>query len=147
MKKIIAAIVFVLGSGYAQAADHVIKAVGVKFDPMFLVVEPGDTVTWTNMPAHLVETIDEMVPEGQEKILSKMGETVSTTFTVEGVVTYKCTPHWGARMGGMILVGEPDDLAGTLDAYMETSKTVGALKPAKGLIKKFKKMLVAEGKL
>lgn len=136
-----------LGSGVAAAADHIVKAVGVKFDPMFLVVEPGDTVTWTNMPAHLVESIGEMSPEGQPSFISEMGQTVSYTFDVEGVVTYKCTPHWGARMGGMILVGNPDDLSGTLDTYLETADAIGALKPAKGLVKKFRKMLTKSGKL
>ena len=136
-----------LGSGVAVAAEHIVKAVGVKFDPMFLVVEPGDTVTWTNMPAHLVESISEMSPEGQPSFVSEMGQTVSYTFDVEGVVTYKCTPHWGSRMGGMILVGNPDDLSGTLDTYLETADAIGALKPAKGLVKKFRKMLTKSGKL
>lgn len=147
MRILLISIVIFLGSGIAVAAEHIVKAVGVKFDPMFLVVEPGDTVTWTNMPAHLVESIGEMSPEAQPAFISEMGETVSYTFDVEGVVTYKCTPHWGARMGGMILVGSPDDLAGTLDTYLETADAIGALKPAKGLVKKFRKMLTKSGRL
>lgn len=147
MRRYVLGFVLCAVSSASFATDHVVKAVGMKFDPMFLVIEPGDTVTWTNMAAHMVESIDEMVPEGQEKFVSEMGKTVTVTFDVSGVVGYKCTPHWGARMGGMILVGEQDDLSGTLDTYLETASTVGALKPAKGLVKKFRKMLAAEGRL
>lgn len=147
LKKLLYILSLMFFSCTANAAEHIVKAVGVKFEPMFLVIEAGDTVTFTNMPAHLVETIDEMVPEGQPKLLSEMGETVSYTFDVEGIVTYKCTPHWGSRMGGMILVGNPDNLSEILESYLDIASNTGPLKPAKGLVKKFRKMLAADGKI
>ncbi len=127
------------------AKDHEVRAVGVKFDPAIIFIEPGDTISWTNMPAHLVETIDAMSPENFEKILSELGIDFSHTFNDEGIIVYKCTPHWGARMGGIIMVGKPDNIQETIDQYYDEIKTDRSLLPAKGLLKKFKKKLKAEG--
>ncbi|MDD1781587.1 plastocyanin/azurin family copper-binding protein [Enterovibrio sp. ZSDZ35] len=135
-----------IGQSIAEE-EHEIRAVGVKFDPMFVVIEPGDRVSWTNMPAHLIETIDVMVPEGTEKIKTELGVDVSFIFDNEGVYVYKCTPHWGARMGGILLVGNPDDIGGIIDAYFEEIQKDKSLLPAKGLLKKFRKHLQKEGLL
>ena len=114
-----------------------IRAVGVKFDPLFVFIEPGDSVNWEGMAGHNVESIDAMVPEGQEKFNSTLGEDVSITFDTPGIVMYKCTPHWGTRMGGGIVVGTPEDPMAILDAYTAAIETDRAgLLPAKGLIKK-----------
>ncbi len=122
------------------AEEHEVEAVGVKFVPLFIFVQPGDTVTWTNMPAHLVESIDSMMPEGAVKMLSPMGENYTYTVTEQsGVHMYKCTPHWGARMGGGIVVGNPENMAEIFDQYKEAIEADGSLKPAKGLLKKLKK--------
>ncbi|WP_028023487.1 plastocyanin/azurin family copper-binding protein [Enterovibrio calviensis] len=131
--------------GYAE--EYEIKAVGVKFAPLVVMLQPGDRVSWTNMPAHLIETIDVMVPEGTEKIQTEMGADVSFVFENEGVYVYKCTPHWGARMGGILLVGNPSNIDGIIDSYMEEIKKDKSLLPAKGLLKKFRKQLQAEGLL
>ena len=104
------AILFVLATMWGKtvfSADHTVTAVGVKFSPIFLYIEPGDTVNWEGMAGHNIETIDDMSPEGQEKVLSELGANVSVTFESEGIIVYKCTPHWGARMGGVIIVGKP----------------------------------------
>ncbi|MEZ8145739.1 plastocyanin/azurin family copper-binding protein [Enterovibrio norvegicus] len=129
----------------SQAAEHEVRAVGVKFDPMFIIIEHGDNVSWVNMPAHMIETIDAMVPEGTEKIMTELGVDVNFTFDLEGIYVYKCTPHWGARMGGVMLVGNPSDIEGTIDAYLEEIQTDKSLLPAKGLLKKFKKHLQKQG--
>ena len=125
--------------GPAHAAEHNIGAVGVKFDPIFIYIEPGDQINWEGMAGHNVETIDVMVPEGQEKVNSELGNNVSVTFEHEGIVVYKCTPHWGARMGGIIVVGKPDDPGAIIDAYMATLETDKSNLPAKGLLKKLRK--------
>ncbi len=44
--------------GAAGAEDHLIKAAGVKFDPQITFAQPGDTITWTNMPAHDTASIE-----------------------------------------------------------------------------------------
>jgi len=130
----------------ALAADHEITALAVKFNPLFIYIEKGDTVNWSSMEGHNVETLDIMVPEGQEKINSELGANVSAVFETEGIVVYKCTPHWGARMGGVIVVGKPDNPAAIIEAYLEAIETDRAnLLPAKGLLKKLRKDMEAKG--
>lgn len=117
-----------------------ITAVGVKFDPLFVFIQPGDTVNWEGMAGHNVESIDAMVPEGQEKFNTTLGDEVSITFNTPGIVMYKCTPHWGARMGGGIVVGDPENPMAIVDAYIAAIETDRAmLLPAKGLLKKLGK--------
>ena len=129
-------------SGFAFAEDTTVRAVAVKFDPMFVFIEPGDKVSWEGMNGHNVETIDELVPEGTKKINTPVGEDITLTFDEPGIIVYKCTPHWGARMGGIIMVGEPENALETANAYLETVDTLkGNLLPAKGLLKKFIKEL------
>lgn len=148
VKRFIGSLLVFLGLvSSAFAEEYEVRAVGMKFDPMFVVLQPGDRVSWTNMPAHMVETIDVMVPEGTEKIQTELGMDVSFVFNNEGIYVYKCTPHWGARMGGILLVGNPADIEGTIEAYLGEIEKDKSLLPAKGLLKKFKKHLEAEGVL
>lgn len=117
-----------------MAADHVVNAQVTAFKPMVVKVAVGDTVSWETMNGHIVETINDMIPEGGTTFISKMGENYTTEpLTVEGVYFYKCTPHWGAGMGGVIIVGEPTNFEAIV-----ASKPKGA---AKRLMKKTKKAL------
>ena len=145
------AIVFVLATLCGRsiyAADHTVTAVGVKFDPIFLYIEAGDTVNWEGMTGHNIETIDAMSPDGLAKVLTELGENVSVTFESEGIIVYKCTPHWGTRMGGVIVVGKPEDPGAILDAYLTSIESDRAnLLPAKGLIKKVRKDMESKGLL
>jgi pseudoazurin len=52
-----------------------------------------------------------LIPAGAEAWHSGMGENYQRTFTVEGIYVYKCTPHFGAGMGGVVIVGKPTNLA------------------------------------
>ncbi|MEM9386773.1 MAG: plastocyanin/azurin family copper-binding protein [Pseudomonadota bacterium] len=126
---------------------HTVVAQGVKFEPMFVYIEAGDTVQWTNMAAHNVETIDAMVPDGQEKVLSDMGSEVAVTFDKEGVVVYKCTPHWSTRMGGMVVVGKPENPAAIVETYLAAIASDPSSLPAKGLLKKLLRDLEERGLL
>ncbi|WP_092076647.1 plastocyanin/azurin family copper-binding protein [Poseidonocella sedimentorum] len=128
---------FALGTA-AVAENHVIQAKGVKFDPMFLYIQPGDTVSFERMPSHNVETLDPMVPEGQEKIMSELGDNITVTFDTVGIVSYKCTPHWGNRMGGFIVVGEPENPGEIIDSYMAVTEEQKEYLPARGLLKKLR---------
>ncbi|OUR65529.1 copper-binding protein [Methylophaga sp. 42_25_T18] len=117
-----------------MAADHVVKAQVTAFKPIVVKVAVGDTVSWENMNGHITESVEGMIPEGAESWMSKMGDNFTTApLTVEGVYFYKCTPHWGAGMGGVIIVGEPTNFAAIVE-----SKPKGA---AKRLMKKAKKAL------
>lgn len=134
-------------AGSAESKKVEVKAVGVKFAPLVAYAEVGDTVIWTNMAAHFVESIAEMSPADLEAFQSEMSADFAFEVKSEGIITYKCPPHWGARMGGFIVVGKPDNLEELLEQYMETANTTAGLKAAKGLVKKLRKDLTKNGHL
>ena len=80
------------------------------------------------MSTHNTESLEGLIPEGAEMWSSKMSENYSHTFTQEGIYIYKCVPHFGAGMGGAIIVGEPVNL--------EQIKAVDAKGAAKRLVNK-----------
>ena len=130
------------------AADATVQAVGVKFEPLVVYVEPGEKVSWEGMTGHNVETIGAMIPEGGAEINSELGNDVTQQFDEPGIYVYKCTPHWGARMGGVVVVGKPDDPQAILDGYAEAIESDRAgLLPAKGLLKKAGMDMQEEGLL
>ncbi len=128
-----------LFSAAAMAETHEVEASLTSFKPLVVKIQPGDTVRWTKMNGHLVNTkftsadgVNEYIPEGAEGFMSQMGANFETDpLTVEGVYLYKCDPHWGAGMGGAIIVGEPTNLQAIVD-----SDPKGALKR---LVKKAQK--------
>ena len=131
----------------AQSPDAAtVQAVGVKFEPLTVYVAEGGEVSWEGMAGHNVETLGAMIPEGGLELNTELGEDVTATFDVPGIYVYKCTPHWGTRMGGVIVVGEPEDPAGTIDAYLAAiEENRGELLPAKGLLKKAMKDMEDKG--
>ena len=128
------------------AADATVQAVGVKFEPLTVYIEPGEKVSWEGMTGHNVETLGAMIPEGGVEMNTELGVDVTQQFDVPGIYVYKCTPHWGARMGGVIVVGTPENPQATLDAYLAAIETDrGGLLPAKGLLKKAAKDMEERG--
>lgn len=107
---------------------HVVTAQGLIFEPLVIEINPGDTVAWRNMSTHNSESIDGLIPEGTEKWNSPMSQNYERTFTQEGIYVYKCTPHFGAGMGGAIIVGKPVNL--------EQIKNVDATGAAGRLVRK-----------
>ena len=70
-------------------------------------VDIGQTITWTpDSKGHNVQFVS--VPEGVEKVKSKLSKEFSYTFEQEGVYLYVCTPHASMGMIGMVIVGESD---------------------------------------
>ena len=70
-------------------------------------VDVGQTITWTpNSKGHNVQFVS--VPEGVEKVKSKLSKEFSYTFEQEGVYLYVCTPHASMGMIGVVVVGESD---------------------------------------
>ena len=123
MKSVLAGLALVIGlaaAAPALAAEFEVKMLnkGVKgamvFEPDFLKVAPGDTVTFkaTN-PGHNVETVDGMLPAGVQPMDGGLGKDMTVTFTQEGVYGFKCKPHYIMGMVALIVVGNP---AGNLDA-------------------------------
>ena len=88
-----------------------------------------------------------MSPADLEYFKSELSVDYALDVKQEGIITYKCTPHWGARMGGFIVVGNPDNLEELLAEYAETADTTPGLKAAKGLVKKLRKDLEKNGRL
>ncbi len=73
-------------------------------------IEVGQTITWTpDSKGHNVQFVS--VPEGVEKVKSKLSKEFSYTFEQEGVYLYVCTPHASMGMIGVVVVGNtPSDI-------------------------------------
>ena len=70
-------------------------------------IDVGQTITWTpDSKGHNVQFVS--VPDGVEKVKSKLSKEFSYTFEQEGAYLYVCTPHASMGMIGMGIVGESD---------------------------------------
>ena len=70
-------------------------------------IDVGDTITW--LPAskgHNVQFVS--VPDGVDKVKSKLSAEFSHTFEKEGVYLYVCTPHATMGMIGVVVVGDSE---------------------------------------
>ena len=83
------------------------------FEPAFLQIAVGDTVNFIPTDkGHNAEVIKGLFPEGGTEFKGKINQELSVTFDVEGAYGYKCLPHFGMGMVGLIVVGdEPANLA------------------------------------
>jgi pseudoazurin len=115
----------VLGSGGAAAgpataaSPHMIKMLNygasgmMVFEPNLLRIKPGDSVTF--IPAdmgHNVESITGMLPAGATPFKGSMSKALTVTFSKPGIYGFKCGPHAGMGMVGVIVVGnKPNNLA------------------------------------
>jgi len=103
----------------------------VWFDPIGVLIKPGQTVRWTNRNPGNSHTTTAYNPANFERPLRMPkqakpwnsdfllpNETFSITLTVEGVYDYYCVPHEHAGMVGRIVVGKPgaDDWTKSADA-------------------------------
>lgn len=103
-------------SGAADTAasggeSHTVTARSTSFDPMVLKINPGDTVSWTNMSGHNVHFEAGNIPEDAETWQTPIGNDVNRTFDKEGLYLYKCDPHFALGMVGALIVGTPDNVA------------------------------------
>lgn len=93
------------------------------FSPSYLKIAPGDTVIFKAVDkGHNTVSVKGMIPEGVTPWKSKMNKDFEVTLDIEGVYGYKCMPHFGMGMVGVIQVG--DDVSN-----LETAK--GAKMPGK----------------
>ncbi len=92
----------------------------VWFDPVGILVEPGQTIRWTNKDkgnahtatAYHPDNFDRprRIPEGGAAFDSDFlmpGESYEVTLTQAGVYDYYCLPHEMAGMVGRIVVAAP----------------------------------------
>ena len=101
-------------TGAVSAAEVEVKmlnrgAAGMMvFEPAFVKVAPGDTVRFVAVDkGHNVESIDGMQPDGAQPFVGKFNADLSITFEKPGVYGYKCKPHYGMGMVGLVAVGDP----------------------------------------
>ena len=80
------------------------------FSPEVVKVAPGDTVTFVATdPSHNAESIGGMIPAGAATFKGKMNQNLTVKFTKPGVYGYKCLPHYGMGMVGVVVVGNGKD--------------------------------------
>ena len=76
------------------------------FEPGYLAVQPGDTVTFEPTdPGHNAVSVEGMIPQGAQPFAGKLNEEVKVTFTQPGLYGYECTPHYPMGMVGVVVVG------------------------------------------
>ena len=97
-------------AGAALAADHVVQELNngpdgpFVFGPSYLLIQPGDTVTFTPTDqGHNSESV--FMPDGATSWKSEISQPLTVTFTKPGVYIYQCTPHNQFGMVGVIVVG------------------------------------------
>ncbi len=112
-------------AGAAFAADHQVQMLNkgsdgelMVFEPAFLKVEPGDTVTFVPTDkSHNAESILGAIPEGAEAFKGKINEEITVTMDATGLHAVECLPHYPLGMVALIQVG---DDASNLDAVSST---------------------------
>nr|WP_245895416.1 pseudoazurin [Devosia submarina] len=103
-----------MSASAAMAADHQVQMLNkdsegraMQFEPAFLKIAPGDTVTFVaTSKGHNSESILDIMPEGATPWKGKINEEITVTFDQEGFYAYKCQPHLGMGMVGLIQVGD-----------------------------------------
>lgn len=94
------------------------------FDPVGLLIQPGQTIRWTNVDpgnAHSATAYHPMIGERPLRMpdqakpwnsdLLLPDESFAVTLTVPGVYDYYCIPHEESGMVGRIVVSDGSDLA------------------------------------
>jgi len=77
------------------------------FEPSLVEIAPGDIVKFVPTDkGHNAETIQGMLPEGAQPFAGKMGQEITVTFDKPGVYGFRCKPHYGMGMVGLVVVGD-----------------------------------------
>jgi len=102
----------------AAAKEHQVKMLNkgdaglMVFEPAFIKVAPGDTVKFVaTQKGHNAESVAGMAPAGAAPFKGKINEEIAVRFTKEGVYGYKCLPHAGMGMVGVVQVGKASNKA------------------------------------
>lgn len=107
----------------ALAMDYQVQMVNqgpggqlMHFEPAFVSVMPGDTVTFLPTDkGHNSESILDMIPDGASSWKGRTNEKITVTFTVPGLYGFKCQPHFAMGMVGLVEVGHDTE---NLDAVV-----------------------------
>jgi pseudoazurin len=114
----------VLAAAPAAAKEYQVKMLNkgsdgslMVFEPAYLKVAPGDSVKFlATQKGHNAESLLGMAPAGAAAFKGKIDEEITVKFTKEGVYGYKCLPHLGMGMVGVIQVGKPGNKAAVATA-------------------------------
>ncbi len=90
------------------------------FKPGLVRVNKGDTVKWVaTQSGHNVAFVQGGVPAGVALFTSAFSKDASFKFEKAGVYLYKCTPHFGMGMTGIVIVGnDKSNLAAVKASYV-----------------------------
>lgn len=76
------------------------------FEPAFIAIKPNDTVKFIAVDkGHNAETVAGMLPAGAKPFKGKINEEIAVRFSAPGLYGYKCLPHTGMGMVGLVQVG------------------------------------------
>ncbi|MBS0529879.1 MAG: pseudoazurin [Proteobacteria bacterium] len=112
------------------------------FDPPFLKIQSGDTVKFVAADkGHDAESIPGMLPDGATPFKGKLSQDISVTFDKPGLYGYRCVPHFGMGMVGLIEVGGSTS---NLDAAKQTKMPPLATKRMTALLDQAVKSTTAQ---
>jgi pseudoazurin len=98
------------------------------FEPAFIKIAPGDSVKFVaSDKSHNAESIPGLIPAGAVPFKGKMNEDIVVPFSKPGLYAYKCLPHMGMGMVGLVEVKS----AGNKDAVAAGTAKLPALAKAK----------------
>lgn len=104
---------FALTAAPAAAKEHQVKMLNkgadgslMVFEPAFIKIAPGDTVKFlATQKGHNAESVAGMAPAGGTVFKGKINEEIVVRFNKTGLYGYKCLPHTGMGMVGLVQVG------------------------------------------
>lgn len=83
------------------------------FEPGFVKIAPGDTIKFIAADkGHNAESFATMLPAGAQGFKGAINQEITIKFSKPGLYGYRCLPHTGLGMVGLIEVGN----AGNRDA-------------------------------
>lgn len=131
-----AATAFCLLAAPALAENFEIKmlnkgeAGAMVFEPAFVKIAPGDTVTFIPTDkGHNAEIIKGMLPEGAEPFKGGINKELAVTLTVPGAYGVKCMPHFAMGMVALVVVGDAPANLDDLKAVKMPKKTAERFAP------------------
>ncbi|MFD1382453.1 pseudoazurin [Rhodanobacter aciditrophus] len=99
----------------SYSAEHVVKMLNqgewgyMAFEPSFLKVEVGDTVTFEPTDyGHNAVTINYMIPRGANRYRGDINKPITMTINKAGFYGIECAPHLTMGMVMIIQAGEGD---------------------------------------
>ena len=111
-KALAAAAALIVVAGPALAANFEVRmlnkgeAGAMVYEPAFVQLAPGDTVTFLPVDKGHTEAVKDLIPDGAAPFRGKINEELVVAFDVPGVYVVKCQPHLAMGMVMAVVVGE-----------------------------------------